>query len=274
VATRFQRYVAIGDSSTEGLHDPDGSGGFRGWADRLAEHVAARQGGLEYANLAIRGRTTRQIKADQLPVALALKPDLVTVVAGMNDLLNPQFNARAVAADVEAMFRAFADAGATVLSLTLPDLTPNLPFARIMGPRLVSFNEELRAAGDRVGAIMVDLGRFDDAANPRLWSDDRLHGNSVGHDVVARALAHGLSLPGFDESWRDPLPPPDRLARRAAVAAELRWLQVHALPWLWRYLTGRTAGDGLAPKRPQPLQLPATAFTADPFTADPFTADA
>jgi lysophospholipase L1-like esterase len=58
----FARYVAIGDSSTEGLDDPDGRGGYRGWADRLAQRVAqAQPSPLLYANLAIRGRTTREI---------------------------------------------------------------------------------------------------------------------------------------------------------------------------------------------------------------------
>ena len=49
----FLRYVAIGDSTTEGLEDPypDGSG-YRGWADRLAERMAQASPGLLYANLA------------------------------------------------------------------------------------------------------------------------------------------------------------------------------------------------------------------------------
>src|SRR4051812_39625263 len=81
-AGRWHRYVAIGDSSTEGMDDPDGTGGYRGWADRLAEHLAAYQGSVEYANLAIRGRTTAQILAEQVPAAIDLAPDLVTVVAG------------------------------------------------------------------------------------------------------------------------------------------------------------------------------------------------
>src|SRR5262245_32662206 len=100
---RWARYVALGDSSTEGLDDPEPTGGFRGWADRLAEHVATHQSGVEYANLAIRGRLTAQIVAEQLPVALALKPDLATVLAGMNDLFQPGFDPVAVAADVESM---------------------------------------------------------------------------------------------------------------------------------------------------------------------------
>jgi lysophospholipase L1-like esterase len=257
-APRWRRYVAIGDSSTEGLDDPDGSGGFRGWADRLAGFIAVHQGGLEYANLAIRGRNTAQIQAEQVPLALGMRPDLVSVVAGMNDILTPGFDAIATAAAVETMFRTFTDAGVAVLSLTLPDPTPNLPLTRIIGPRLAAFNEAVHAAAVRSGVIMVDVASYTDASDPRLWSDDRLHGNSEGHERVARALAHGLGLPGFDESWRDPLPPaPEGVARIAGVRADLQWAQLHALPWLWRTVRGRSAGDGLAPKRPEPFPLPA-----------------
>ena len=157
---RWSRYIAIGDSSTEGLDDPDPNGGFRGWADRLAEHVAADQGGLEYANLAIRGKLTADIMAEQLPVALSLRPDLATVVAGMNDILMPAFDPVALAAEVQAMFRTLAEAGVTVLTFTLPDPTPNLPFTRRLQPRLAAFNDELRLAADRAGALMVDVAAF------------------------------------------------------------------------------------------------------------------
>ena len=88
----FQRYVAIGDSTVEGLDDPDGRGGYRGWADRLAQRLAAAQGSVLYANLAIRGRTTRQIRREQLDAAVAMQPDLVAVVSGTNDLLRPRFD--------------------------------------------------------------------------------------------------------------------------------------------------------------------------------------
>ena len=253
---RWQRYVAIGDSSTEGLDDPDGTGGFRGWADRLAGHIAAHQGGIEYANLAIRGRNTAQILAEQLPIALAMRPHLATVVSGMNDILAPAFNPVDVAAGVERMFRELTEAGTTVLSLTLPDPTPNLPLTRIIRPRLMAFNEELLAAASRHNVVMVDLGSFEEGSDPRLWSDDRLHGNSDGHELVARALAHGLGVPGFDDSWRQPLPPRDPPGRVDAVLSDLTWAQTYALPWLWRTIRGRSAGDGLEPKRPEPRPLP------------------
>ena len=89
---QFERYVALGDSSTEGLDDPDGLGGYRGWSRRLAERIASGQGGLLYANLAVRGRTTGEIREQQLVPALALRPDLATVFSGTNDLVSRRFD--------------------------------------------------------------------------------------------------------------------------------------------------------------------------------------
>lgn len=82
-------YVALGDSQTEGVGDGDDVTGLRGWADRLAEHMARHNPGLVYANLAVRGRLAGQAHAEQLAPALALRPDVATVVAGVNDLLRP-----------------------------------------------------------------------------------------------------------------------------------------------------------------------------------------
>src|SRR5262245_40270553 len=96
----------MGDSTAEGLDDPDGVGGYRGWADRLAEKIAAHQRALLYANLAVRGRTTREVLEEQLAPAVALRPDLALVVAGTNDLLRARFDAEAVGRDMERMQRA------------------------------------------------------------------------------------------------------------------------------------------------------------------------
>src|SRR5687767_7922898 len=123
----FSRYVAIGDSSTEGLDDPDGAGGYRGWANRLAEQIAAAQGSLLYANLGVRGRRVRQVLEQQLAPALAMRPDLVTVFAGTNDAVSRRFELERVAADLATIQHALIAAGATVLTFTLPDLGPVMP---------------------------------------------------------------------------------------------------------------------------------------------------
>ncbi|MEO7734875.1 MAG: SGNH/GDSL hydrolase family protein, partial [Kofleriaceae bacterium] len=210
-APRIERYVALGDSTTEGLDDPDGAGGYRGWADRLAERIAAQQGGLAYANLGLRGRCARQIKDEQLAPALALRPDLATVVAGMNDLLRGGFEARAVAADVAEMQQALIARGAVVITFTIPDIARRLaisPIARVLSARTQLLNDELRRVSAAAGARVLDLAAYPVACDPRMWSRDRLHANAPGHARIAEALADLLGLPGADARWREPLPAP------------------------------------------------------------------
>jgi lysophospholipase L1-like esterase len=252
----FQRYVAIGDSTSEGLDDPDGHGGYRGWADRFAVHVAQAQGSaLHYANLAIRGKETAQIHDEQLPAALALAPDLATVVSGTNDILRRRFDVAATADYVYAMQHALISQGAKVLTFTMPDPGPVMPLARPLRPRFLALNAALREACSRSGAILLDLAAHPVASDPRLWSEDRLHANSAGHARIAYALAFALGLPGFDESWTLPLPGAVPYGRVAAIRAEAIWLRRHMLPWVGRHLRGRSSGDGIAAKRPQPIPV-------------------
>jgi lysophospholipase L1-like esterase len=251
MAMRFERYVAIGDSTSEGLDDPDGNGGYRGWANRLAERIAARQGGLLYANLAIRGRTTRQIREQQLEPALAMRPDLSTVVAGTNDVLRQRFDVHGFENDLYAMQSALTGIGAKVLTFTLPDLAPVMPFARILGTRVMRLNDAIRSSTARSGAILCDLAAHAVGSDPRLWSQDRLHANSVGHARIAEALAFHLGLPDTDNRWAEPLPALPKRTALDVVRAELAWGRNYLLPWLWRHLLGRSSGDGREPKRPQ-----------------------
>lgn len=256
-APRFARYVALGDSSTEGLDDPDGRGHYRGWADRLAEHLARAQGEVAYANLGIRGRRTGQILAQQLAPALAMRPDLATVFSGTNDVIRKDFDLEAVRTDVETMWLALRDSGATVLSFTLPDLSAVIPFARRIMPRVEAMNDALRRTARATGTILVDFSAVALTADPRFWSEDRLHANALGHERIAAALAHALAIPGSDESWSAALPPRASPSALARTSAELRWTHRYLLPWIWRRATGRSSGDGVAAKRPQltPLRV-------------------
>jgi lysophospholipase L1-like esterase len=257
---RFERYVAIGDSTTEGIDDPypgDPADGYRGWANRLAERIATLQGSpLLYANLAVRGRRTRQVKDEQLARAAAMRPDLATVVSGTNDMLRPSFDAEAVAAEVEEMQRVLIAGGATVLTFTLPDLTPVMPISRLFAERARRLAEALRRAAAHSGAILVDFAQNPVASDSRLWCADRLHANSLGHERTAAALAHALGLPEADESWSEPLPAAAPRTRAQVLAAELTWAYNHLLPWAWRHLQGRSSGDGRVCKRPELRPFP------------------
>ncbi|MFS8202063.1 SGNH/GDSL hydrolase family protein [Streptomyces sp. CWNU-52B] len=258
----YLRYVALGDSQTEGLGDGDDVRGLRGCADRLAEDLATRQPDLRYANLAVRGRLAGQVRAEQLAPALALRPDLATVVAGMNDLLRPRFDADEVGAHLEAMFAALTARGARVATVTFPDIARIAPLARPLGPRVLALNDRIRQAAARHGVAVAELSRHPVVTDPRLWSTDRLHASPLGHARIAAAVAHALGLPGSDDGWTHPLPtdpaPPSGLR---AVAGELRWAGSFLGPWLVRRVRGRSSGDGREAKRPALLPMTDAAVT-------------
>jgi lysophospholipase L1-like esterase len=246
----YHRYVALGDSSTEGIDDPDGNGGYHGWSERLARKLAAAQRGLLYANLAVRGLTTAQVRERQLEAALAMQPDLATLFCGTNDVTAWRFDVAKVAEDFEHMQSRLIGGGARVLSFTLPDLTPLMPVARLIAPRIAALNDAMARASRRTGAILVDFAAHAVATDRRLWSEDRIHANTDGHVRIAAALAQALALPGSDEAWKQPLPAPRERTRGEWWAAEVRWITRHLLPWAWQGLRGRSAADGRSPKRP------------------------
>jgi lysophospholipase L1-like esterase len=250
VERKFKRYVAIGDSMTEGLFDPDGSGGNRGWADRLAERIAAARGDILYANLAVRGRRAHEIRAEQLGSALALEPDLVSVVAGMNDLLRPSFDVEQVVRDIDHMLAVLTDAGATVLTMTYGDPVPINPYARVLRKRMDALNEQLRVNAARRGAVLVDFADEKVVSDARFWCDDRLHANSEGHVRIAAAAAEALGLEVGGPRWNEPLPPAERRRRREQIARELAWGRQYLAPWVVRRFRRVSSGDGVQAKRP------------------------
>ncbi|HUR15606.1 MAG TPA: SGNH/GDSL hydrolase family protein [Mycobacteriales bacterium] len=247
------RLVALGDSTVEGLEDPRPDGSYRGWADQLAEHLARREPGLTYANLAVRGRTVREVRDGQLPAALALQPDIAVVVAGVNDLLRPRLDAAALREDLLHLHGSLTAAGARVLTFTMPDMASVAPMAVALRGRVRLLNGITHEAGRVHGATVVDLAAEPVASHPALWHTDRLHGNAEGHRRIGLALAAAL---GCDvEDWRAPL---DLLPRRPLprlVADEVAWAAGHLLPWAWRHLRGHSSGDDRACKRPELLPV-------------------
>ncbi len=248
----FTRFVALGDSTTEGLEDPYPDGrGYRGWADRLAERLAVANPNLTYANLAVRGRKVPQIRTEQLDPALSLEPDLASVLGGINDVLRRSLDLDRVVADLEAMTVALRQQGATVLTFTFPDPTAVITVgATRIRTRVEAFNARLRAMAADRGAVLVDLER-DGIAHPTLWCSDRLHANGDGHERIAGAAAAALGLGDPDRAWARPLPEPPVTPAVVRYASDVAWMCKHLTPWLIRRIRGRSSGDGREPKRPQ-----------------------
>ncbi len=249
----YVRYVALGDSQTEGVGDGDDLNGLRGFADRLAEQLAEHNPGLLYANLAVRGRLAGQIRAEQLDAALALKPDVATVLAGVNDLLRPKFEIDRVVGHVEAMFEALTGQGAQVATVLFPDIARIVPLARPLSGRVHAYNDAIRDAARRHGVLVAETSAHEVCTDARMWSADRLHASELGHQRISEALAEALDLPGSSDAWTRALPPVP--ARPGGVAGELRWLAGFLGPWLGRRLRGRSSGDGRVAKRPELLPV-------------------
>ncbi len=245
---RFERYVAIGDSSTEGREDPDGAGGYRGWADRLAERVAQAQGGLLYANLGVRGKRSRGIRQEQLGAALAMKPDLATIFAGSNDILERGFDAGKLRAELECMMEALIGGKAVVLTFTLPDLAGVMPIGRFLTPRVRAMNHAIREAAASTGARLIDFAAYPVGSDRRLWSEDRFHANAEGHARIAAALAQTLGLPGTDDAWQQPMPESNAQRQWTRMAESWSWCRRHLLDHLW---PGSPIEDQGHPKRPR-----------------------
>jgi len=247
----YSRYVAMGDSQTEGLWDGDDDNGLRGFADRLAEIVDGHYPGLAYANLAVRGRRIRDLLDEQLPQALALQPDLVTVCIGMNDVTRPGLHFDGALAELEDLYAQLALSGATVVTTTFPDIAQVIPIGRILAARVVRINAAIRRAADWYDFRLVDLYQAPSMTDPKTWSADRVHGSSRGHALFAAAAAESLNLPGSNHDWAEDSGAPVRQTLRSQVYSQALWTQNMLIPWLWRHARGRSAGDGLGPRRPR-----------------------
>lgn len=246
----WTRYVALGDSFTEGIGDPDPRDphGHRGWADRVAEQLAERVPGFSYANLAVRGRLIGQIDDEQVEAALALKPDLISICAGGNDVTrgaNPDF----VASHLDVIVRRLSADGATVIVFTGPDIGDTPVLGALRG-RVAIYNENVHTVALRHDAVVADLWSLRELHEKPMWAPDRLHFSPLGHHRIAAMVLDALGV----EHTMDPevaAPAPER-TWRAARAEDLAWAREHLIPWVIRRIRHQSSGDGVSAKRPLP----------------------
>ena len=195
----LSRYVALGDSFTEGVGDPDPTrpNGLRGWADLVAEELAARNPDFAYANLAIRGRKLHQVLDEQLEPALAMAPDLVSIHAGANDVLRPRVDLDELLDAYDGAIGRITDSGAHVVMFTIFDPGSSGIYAALRG-RMAIFNEFAREISERHGASLVDMWRMRERNLPEgmtaFIDTDRMHLNRFGHQRIAHAVLEALGV--------------------------------------------------------------------------------
>lgn len=185
------RYVALGDSYTIGTSVAE--------AERFPNQLAARIAGLELvANPAVNGHTSRDLIEEELPALEAMRPELVTLLVGVNDVVQgvPE---RQYAANV---------------TLILEELLTLLPVERIVcvatpdytvTPQGAAYGdpEQQRAAIRRVNEVLGEACasrgiRFvpeifeisrEAADDPSLVADDGLHPSGAQYARWVEAIA-------------------------------------------------------------------------------------
>lgn len=244
------RYVAIGDSFTEGIGDDLPDGRARGWADLVSQAWADAAGEpIEYANLAIRGKLIDGILAEQLEPALALKPTHLSFNGGGNDMIRPRTSIAHVADGFSHVMRRCDEEGVQLIMLSGANPSGQLPLSRVIQRRgdLLTAAVEKRVA-DRPDVVTAFNWPDRELSTPPYWSEDRLHMNSRGHHRVAARVLEALDMDAPEGWWSLPHLPPVGL-RGAA------YYRTHVGPWVRRRLTRTSSGDNREPKNPAWVQV-------------------
>lgn len=247
----IRSYIALGDSLSEGLGDR----GFEaqrmhcGWTDRLAHLLSASANdaghGFTFANLALRGSKTRSIMTSQLEAAIRQKPDLVTVMAGSNDI----FANRQQLLEVERLLHhgltRLTMAGIRVLVVNTAD-PQHLALTRHLRPKAKRMTQLINRVCAQLSLPVLDVHNLQQLADIRYWCDDMAHFSEHGHTLIANQAAEQLKL-----EYRHVPTPPNAMAYpdRGPVAIGA-WLKRDVIPFLIRRIRGRSSGDGLRAKLP------------------------
>jgi lysophospholipase L1-like esterase len=224
--------VALGDSTTAGFGDPhpDG-GGWRGWAALLGGGLGPD---VSFHNLAVSGACAVDVARSQLPAALALRPELASVLVGVNDTLRGDFDVVSIGAALDQTVGSLRATGAVVLTGCLPD--PGRMFrlpgalARPLGRRVAALNALAHRVAARHGTVHLHIPEQPGVYDPRVWSIDRLHPGERGHRLLARAYFDLLAAGGFPVGSKpaaEPTSPPP------SAWAQAGWLLTKGTQWLY-----------------------------------------
>ena len=248
---QYTRFLVLGDSFSEGMSDEIINGNYRGWADRVADVLAAETPGFKYANFAIRGKLVKQVLDDQVPLAIPMiegPQTLVTFHAGANDALRPNFDRNVVRTSYVKAVTQLVQTGATVVLFTVLEKNGNGGKASaVWEERMSSFNSIVREVADKFNLIVMDASLDPESANPNLLAFDRLHLNTTGHYRVAQAVLEKIGAP-FDAGWKESVIKSVKKPWPIRKALTLWWFVSFALPWVWRRIRGRSSGDGRSGK--------------------------
>ncbi len=249
----INKFIALGDSLTEGLSDKYPDGTYRGWADRVADELSLVDTNFLYANFAVRGKLLEQVIADQVSVALPFITGNDTVVsfhAGANNILRPKLDVKRVIADYQSAVIRITDTGAKVLVFTVREVAnPKTKAELYWNERFGPFNANVREIASKTGAILLDANSHEVFGDPRMLAKDRLHLSQEGHRRVAQGILKALGMP-HDINYTQAMGPHKQTPAVLRGIGTVAWGVAFLVPWAIRRLSGKSSGDGRVAKYP------------------------
>jgi lysophospholipase L1-like esterase len=234
----YLRVAALGDSSTYGIGDPVPPSvsptGWRGWARLLADALHASYD-VSFCNLAVSGATAATVRAGQLDEAVAHRPDIASLIVGINDTMRSTWDTGRVRDDLMTCADALHATGALLLTARFHDHGAAIGLPGVLRRPMLARIEAVNAVYDEVyatyGGLRVDLAAQPGIFRRESWSIDRLHPSELGHRALACSFAgllhqEGLAFAapspepcgGYEPSWR----------------RDLAWMATEGVPWMGR----------------------------------------
>jgi acyl-CoA thioesterase I len=195
------RYVALGDSYTIGTSVVE----TERWPDQLVAGLEPEVPIELVANLGVNGYASADLIRDEMPVLAGLRPDIVTLLIGVNDVVQG-VAPRTYAANVEAILGGLLALmpASRIVTVATPDYTVTPAGSDYGDPRqqhdaIVAANEVMSRLAAKRGIGFVDI--FDlslRAADDRsLVAHDGLHPSGAQYALwVARILPVVAALIG------------------------------------------------------------------------------
>lgn len=231
-ARSYVRFAALGDSVTYGLGDRV-SEQCRGWARLLSEAIA-RDHHVSLCNLARPGATAADLRQEQLTDALHHRPQVASLIVGLNDTIRSTWDPSAVRTDLLYSAGMLVGQGALLLTVRFHDHSRVLGLPRWLARPMKQRIDDLNAIYDEIhqlyGGLRVDLASHPGVYDREYWSLDRLHPSEMGHRALAQEFSTLLDQRGL--AFEPPALEPD--GDPTTYVQELRRLAVEGVPWLAR----------------------------------------
>lgn len=224
------KVVALGDSISFGVGDTGGHENAigPGWVGRIAHDLGA----VRFLNFSRNGARVRDLTGSRLSAALEVRPDLVLICVGGNDVLRGNFDPIEIKNGLVKLISQFESIDAAVVLVNLPHLAGPLRIPalirNVFEARATILNNILEEVCSDGSAEYVCLSSISAIKERHFWHVDKMHPSPVGHQLIADKVRRSLSLP---RRTRKKISFENKSGSKWRTA---RWLLVNGTIWVLR----------------------------------------